>query len=105
MSGPVQTLASGVVDGVSVPAVAKVSPNVRARTATDFIGTVGDVVTFAGVVPPFTIIGNWVSPNARVLAAGLPTISVSSVGTCFNPVGVPTGPMRVLVPDPRVQAS
>lgn len=104
MPGAVHTLASGAVDGASVPAVTKVSPNLRAQTATGPISTVADVVTFPGAVPPFTVVGMWATPNARVLAAGVPTISAGATGVCFNVIGVPTSPMTVLVSDPRVTA-
>lgn len=102
MAGNVQTLAPGVSDVAQVPAVTKISPNLRASATTGTLGTVGDVLLFPGAVPPFTVIGNWLSPNTRCFAAGLPTISVSSVGNCFNAIGIPTGPMLVKIPDPRV---
>lgn len=104
MTGNVHTLAIGAVDAASVPAATKVSPNLRASAATGTLSTVADVLTFPGAVPPFTVVGNWVSPNTRVFAGGLPTISATALGTCFNVVGVPTGPMRVTVTDPRVSA-
>ena len=104
MAGNVQTLAPGIADGTQVPAVAKISPNQRASTTTGTIGTVADVVQFPGAVPPFTVVGNWVSPNTRTMAMGLPTIGQSSIGACFNAAGAPTGPMTVKIGDPRVSA-
>ena len=104
MAGNVQTLAAGVSDAAGVPAVTKISPNQRVSASTGTLGTVADVLQFPGLVPPFTVTGNWVSPNTRVLVAGLPSISSSAVGTCFNPVPAPTGPMRVVSGDPRVSA-
>lgn len=104
MPGPVHSLASGAIDGLGVPAVSKVSPNQRASTATGPISTIADVVTFPGAAPPFTVIGNWTTPNGRTLAAGVPTISQNAVGVCFNVIGVPTSPMQVLVADSRVIA-
>lgn len=104
MPGRVHTIASGAVDGAGVPAVSKVSPNLRASAATGALSTIADVVVFPGAVPPFTVTGTWAAPNTRVLAAGLPTISMSAVGVSVNAVGVPTGPMRVAVADPRVSA-
>jgi hypothetical protein len=104
MAGSVQTLAPGVSDGAQVPAITKISPNQRVSTTTGTIGTVADVVQFAGAVPPFTVVGNWLSPNTRTLAMGLPTIAQSSLGNCFNAIGVPTGPMIVKTGDPRVSA-
>jgi hypothetical protein len=50
------------------------------------------------------VVGNWISPNTRTLAMGLPTVALSSVGTCFNAAGIPTGPMIVKIGDPRVSA-
>ena len=104
MPGNVQTIAPGVSDGAGVPAATKISPNTRVSATTGTLGTVADVLQFPGAVPPFTVVGNWVSPNTRTLVGGLPSISQSAIGTCFNPVGVPTGPMRVVIPDPRVSA-
>ena len=104
MAGNVQTLASGVSDAAQVPAVTKISPNQRVSTTTGTIGTVADVLQFPGAVPPFTVVGNWLSPNTRTMAMGLPTIAMSSLGACFNPVGAPTGPMTVTIGDPRVSA-
>jgi hypothetical protein len=104
MAGNVQTLAFGVSDVAQVPAVTKISPNTRVSATTGTLGTVADVLQFPGVVPPFTVVGNWISPNTRCFAGGLPTISVSSVGNCFNAIGIPTGPMLVKIADPRVSA-
>ena len=104
MAGNVQTLAPGVSDAAQVPAVTRISPNQRVSAATGTLGTVADVLQFPGAPPSFTVVGNWISPNTRTFAAGLPTISVSSVGNCFNAVGVPTGPMIVKIADPRVSA-
>ena len=104
MTGNVQTLAPGISDGAQIPAVAKISPNQRVSTTTGTIGTVADVVQFPGAVPPFTVVGNWVSPNTRAMAMGLPTIAQSSIGACFNALGVPTSPMTVKFGDPRVSA-
>lgn len=104
MPGNVHTIAPGAQDGAQVPAVAKVSPNFRVLTTTGPISTVADVLLFAGAVPPFTVIGNWLVPNARVLAVGLPTIGQTSTGNSFNAVGVPTGPVTVKLTDPRVSA-
>ena len=104
MPGNVQTIATGVSDAAGVPATTKISPNTRVSATTGTLGTVADVLQFPGVAPPFTVIGNWVSPNTRVLVGGLPSISQSAVGVCFSAVPAPTGPMRVVVTDPRVSA-
>jgi hypothetical protein len=104
MAGNVQTLASGISDGAQVPAITKISPNQRVSATTGTIGTVADVVQFPGAVFPFTVVGNWLSPNSRTFAMGLPTIAQSSIGNCFNAVGAPTGPMTVKIGDPRVSA-
>lgn len=104
MAGNVQTLAAGVSDAAQVPAATKISPNQRVSATTGTLGTVADLLTFPGAVPPFTVTGNWISPNTRCLIGGLPSISISSVGNCVNAVGVPTGPMIVKIPDSRVSA-
>ena len=104
MPGPVEALAAGIQDSLGFRAVAKVSPNVRAKTATGFIGTLADVVTFPG---PTSVVGFWIVANTRTLAAGIPTIGASSTGMAFSPPvppPTPTGPMTVVQPDTRVQA-
>ena len=103
MPGPVEALAAGIQDGLGFRAVAKVSPNLRAKTATGFIGTLADVVTFAGP----SAVGFWIVANTRTLAAGIPTIGASSTGMAFGtpvPPPPPTGPMTVVQPDTRVRA-
>lgn len=104
MAGNVQTLASGVSDAAQVPAVVKISPNQRVSATSGTLGTVADTLQFPGAAPPYTVVGNWVSPNTRCTAGGLSTISVSSVGNCFSAVGAPTGPMVVKLSDSRVSA-
>jgi hypothetical protein len=104
MAGNVQTLASGVSDGAQVPATVKISQNQRVSATSGTLGTVADILQFPGAVPPYTVIGNWVSPNTRCTVGGVPTISVSSVGSCLNAVGAPTGPMVVKLTDSRVSA-
>ncbi len=104
MPGNVHTLAPGAQDGTQIPATAKISPNLRALTATGPISTMADVLQFPGAPPAFSVIGNWLVPNARVLAAGISTIGQTSTGNSFNPLGIPTGPVTVKVADPRVSA-
>ncbi|MEL6264642.1 MAG: hypothetical protein AAFR52_03190 [Pseudomonadota bacterium] len=104
MPGPIHSLAPNAVDGLGVPATAKVSPNVRALTATGPVSTVADLVTFPAAVPPFTVLGVWATPNARTLAAGVPTISLGATGACFNVIGIPTSPMTAILGDVRVIA-
>lgn len=104
MAGNVQTLAAGVSDAAQVPAVTKISPNQRVSAASGTLGTVADILQFPGAAPPYTVVGNWLSPNTRCTACSQPTISTSSIGNCFNAVGAPTGPMIVKLPDTRVSA-
>ena len=104
MAGNVQTLAPGVQDAGQLPATVKISPNQRVSTPTGTIGTVADVLQFPGTPPTLTVVGNWISPNTRVLATGVPTISASSIGNSFNAVGAPTGPMIAKLTDSRVRA-
>lgn len=104
MPGPVEALAAGIQDSLGTRAVAKVSPNLRAKTATGFIGTLADVVTFPG---PTSVVGFWIVANTRTLAAGVPTIGAASTGMAFGapvPPPPPTGPMTVVQPDARVRA-
>jgi hypothetical protein len=104
MAGNVNTLAPGAQDATQSPAAAKISPNVRALAATGPISTVADVLVFPGAPPAFTVVGNWLVPNTRVLVGGIPTIGQTSVGNAFSAVGVPTGPVTVKITDPRVMA-
>ena len=92
VGGDALAVGCDVSDAAQVPAVTKISPNQRVSATTGTLGTVADVLQFPGAVPPFTVVGNWLSPNTRCTINGLPSISVSSVGNCFNAVGVPTGP-------------
>ena len=104
MPGNVHTLAPGAQDGTQIPATAKISPNQRVLTGTGPISTIADVLQFPGAPPAFTVVGNWLVPNTRVLASGLATIGLSSTGNSFSAVGVPTGPVTVKITDPRVSA-
>lgn len=96
----------GVQDSTGVRGVGKISPNMRVKTTTGFVGTVADTILFPG--PPFTlsVTGQWVVPNQRCLVHGTPTISVSSVGIAIAATVPPgsTGPMVVVQPDSRVSA-
>lgn len=100
MAGLIQTTPFGVQDVFAMRGVGKISPNVRAKATTGFMGTVADVIAFPGP----SVIGQWVVPNQRCLATGIPTIAVSSVGITYSSLGTPIGPMVVVQPDPRVTA-
>lgn len=110
MAGPVQTLAQGVQDPTGIPAVTKISTNIRVKAMTGFIGTAADTLIFPAPLLTVNVAGQWLLPNQRCLVNGVPTISVSSTGIALtlNPAAppplIPTGPMVVTVPDPRVIA-
>ena len=104
MTGNVQTFAAGVADAAQVPAQSRISPNQRVRAATGTLGTVADVLLFPGLPATATVVGNWILPDARTFATGLPTISRSSTGTGFSGLGTPTGTMIVRLGDFRVSA-
>jgi hypothetical protein len=101
MAGGLQSSIQGIVDPSSVPATARISPNLRVKTVLGTIGTIADVVTFPGSPPSFAIVGNWVMGNSRCVVGGIPTTGASSVGLATNPVPAPVGPMRVQLGDPR----
>ena len=104
MAGNVQTFAAGVADAAQVPAQSRISPNQRVRAATGTLGTVADVLLFPGLPATPTVVGNWILPDTRTFATGLPTISRSSTGTAFSGLGTPTGTMIVRLGDFRVSA-
>lgn len=99
MSG-VQTFAPGIVDGVSVPAVAKVPANFRVTASGQPVGVVGDVITFTGVP---TASGSWVMGSVRATINGLPVINQQSTGVTVLAAGPSGGPPVLQTPDPRVQ--
>lgn len=103
MTTGVQALAQGVTDGIAVPALVKVGPNLRAITTTAPVGVLGDIVTFPGPPATPTLLGTWTMGSTRVTAAGAPVITQTAQSTTTT-VGGPGGPMVVLLPDIRVQA-
>lgn len=106
MTTGVQSLAVGIVDAKSVPAVAKVGPNSRVVTATAPVGVVGDLVTFPPAPEPTaTATGTWILGSNRVFATSLPVVTQTAASTTVMVNGSPGGPMRVQVPDTRVRAS
>ncbi|MEM7667685.1 MAG: hypothetical protein AAF317_00860 [Pseudomonadota bacterium] len=106
MATGVQSLAVGIVDAKSIPAVAKVGPNARVTTQTAPVGVVGDVVTFPPpVVLGDTVSGTWTLGSTRVLASGFQVVTQTALSvTVTNIAGVPGPPMRVQFPDFRVTA-
>lgn len=108
MASGVQSLAVGIVDAQSVPAVSKVGANSRVLTAVAPVGVVGDVVSFPPppALNPFaTVTGAWTIGSTRVSAGGLPVLTQTAQSTTVMVNGSPGGPMMVLVPDLRVRAS
>lgn len=95
---------TGLTDSLGSPAVAVVSTNVRVKTATGYVGTLADIVQFAGV----SIVGNWVMPAMRCQIMSVPAINASSAGIAYMPsiTGLsPTGPMMINAPDPRASGT
>ena len=95
----VQNLAAGIVDSLSVPALAVVSANFRVTASGLPIGVIGDVVQFAGSP---TLTGTWVVGSLRASINGLPVINQTAVGASVLSVGSPGGPIQVQTPDTRV---
>ncbi|MEO9651983.1 MAG: hypothetical protein ABJ360_25470 [Roseobacter sp.] len=107
MSTGVQSLAVGVVDAKSIPAVSKVGPNTRVMTSTAPVGVVGDLVTFPpppAPDPTATVTGLWIKGSTRVFAASMPVVTQIALSSTVMVNGLPGGPMRVQLPDARVTA-
>ena len=85
----VQNLAAGIVDSLSVPALAVVPANFRVTASGLPIGVIGDVVQFAGSP---TLTGTWVVGSLRASINGLPVINQTAVGASVLSVGSPGGP-------------
>jgi len=102
MPGACQTLPSGIQGGGS-PAAAVVSPNLRVRTASGFVGTLADLVVLSA--PPVAVAGFWTVPEQRTFVGFIPAISVTSTGITVNGVGTSTGPMTVTAPDTRAKST
>lgn len=100
MSSGVQTIAQGIIDSVSSPALAKVPANFRVTASGQPIGVVGDVITFSGVP---TASGSWVMGSLRVSINGLPVINQTVQGVSVLSAGPPGGPILVQTPDQRVK--
>ena len=92
----------GLTDSASVPAVSVVSPNLRVSTTFGPVATLADVVAFPG---PSSVAGNWVVPAMRCLVGNIPAINATSVGIAYSPLAVPTGPMKIMLPDARASGS
>ncbi|MEM9140510.1 MAG: hypothetical protein AAGB15_11845 [Pseudomonadota bacterium] len=103
MASGVQSLAQGISDGLGVPAVAKIGPNLRALTATAPVGVVGDIVAFPGPPATPTLLGTWTFGSTRVTATGAPVVTQTAQSTTVT-IGGAGGPMVVLMPDVRVLA-
>lgn len=101
MPSGVESLAIGIVDSINVPALAKVGPNFRVVAPTGPIGVVGDTVSFPGTP---TLTGNWVVGTVRTSINGLPVVNQTATGVSVTITGVPGGPIRLQVPDLRIQA-
>jgi hypothetical protein len=91
----------GLTDSASVPAVSVVSPNLRVSASLGPVATLADVVAFPGP----SVVGNWVVPAMRCLVGGIPGINASAAGIAYSPLAVPTGPMKIMMPDTRASGS
>ncbi len=102
MSGNVMALTPGLQGGDGSIAVSRVPINFRVNTASFAISVLAEVPQFGGP----SVTGTWAVGTTRVLIGGMPAISTSSAGTSIGPppASVPTGPMRLVSPDPRVAA-
>ena len=94
-----------ISDAAGSPAVAIVTANARVQTASGFVGLVSDMVQFSGATSTF---GTWTAGATRMTINGTPAINASAIGLCtlVTSTGpVPSGPMRVAVPDSRAQGT
>lgn len=105
MAGFVSTLPLGVQDPMASRSLVKVSPNLRAKASTGTLGTVADVHTFPFLVSTLFLQGQWLVPDTRCFASGVPTVSQSSVGQAYLVGIVPLPPMITVQPDPRVKTT
>ncbi|MEE8523603.1 MAG: hypothetical protein V3T72_06695 [Thermoanaerobaculia bacterium] len=103
MAGFVSTLAPGIQDPIGSRAVVKISPNLRARASTGFLGTVADVPMFPFPAASFFLQGQWLIPDTRCFAGGIPTVSQTSIGQAYLLGSIPLPPMLTVQPDPRVK--
>ncbi|MCX4247463.1 hypothetical protein [Paraliomyxa miuraensis] len=106
MAGPTIDNFAQVADPTGVPATASLSPNTRVFGQ---LGRVGTAVDFVVLVPPAFVFANWVAPNTRTFAAGVPMVSQSSQGIVYSPNPspppppvVPTGMPLVIAANPRL---
>ena len=110
MAGPINTTPTGVQDSLGVRAIGRIPANSRVITPTGAVGVVFDVVLFPGTPDTkTTVIGQWILPNQRTRANGMPTIGSSSVGIAYAivtlpaPTLVPNGTIRVVQGNPRTK--
>lgn len=101
MTSGVQSLVPGIVDATMSPALARIPANFRVTASGQTVGVIGDVVTFNGLP---TASGSWVTGSFRVSINALPVITQTSTGVSVLSAGPPGGPIRVQLPDFRVQA-
>jgi hypothetical protein len=94
--------ALGIQGPPGMRAVSMVGPNQRASTTLGAIGTVADVVMFSN---PVSVTGQWIVPNTRVFASGVPTVGGASTGIALHPVTGTMGPMTAVQPDTRASGS
>ncbi len=100
MPGPTIDSFVQVTSPVGAPAVSQLGPNTRVRGQ---LGRVGTSVDFILMSPPF-LFANWVAPNTRTLAAGVPMVGQSSLGIVYMPSGIPLPPITAAAP-PLVTAA
>ncbi len=102
MSGNVLAITQGLQGGDGSPAVSRVPVNFRVNTASFAISVLPEVPQFGGP----SVTGTWAVGTSRVLIGSLPAINTASTGVSIGPppASVPTGPMRIIQPDPRVSA-
>lgn len=103
MAGFVSTQFVGIQDPLGARAVARVSANLRVRASSGFVGTLADAPIFPLAAGSLFLQGQWLVPDTRCLAQGVPTVSQSSVGQAYLLGLVPLPGMITVQPDPRVR--
>lgn len=89
MAGPTIDNFAQVTAPPGIPATASLGPNTRVFGQ---LGPTGTAVDFIVMTPPAFLFANWVAPNARTRAVGVPMVSQSSQGVIYVPNAPPPPP-------------
>ena len=110
MPGPTNDSPFQIQAPNGAPAVASLGPNTRVVGQFGFLATAVDTVLLSPLPPPPYVIANWVAPNARSFASGVPLVSQSAQGIAYvtvpaTPPIAAAGVPIITAPDTRVISS